>query len=103
PITESLARLPASYDDVRTEHPPETARPPSDIPQLTKAGGDPMDQAEQMERARLARMAGQARESQVFFRLQLKAPPQEKARPTEPSSQSRSATSASDNGALTAL
>ncbi len=64
PISESLARLPATYDGVRTERPPEPVRPPSGIPQLTELGGDPIDQAEQMERARLARMAGQARESQ---------------------------------------
>src|SRR5690606_27175245 len=74
----------------------------SAIPQLTEPGGDPIDQAEQMERARLARMAGQARESQVFFRLQLKAPPQENAVRAEPSSQSR-ATSTSDANALTTL
>lgn len=79
PITESLARLPATYDGVRSERPTETVRPPSGIPQLTEAGADPIDQAEQMERTRLARMAGQARESQVFFRLQLKAPPQTSA------------------------
>ncbi len=103
PTPESLARLPASYDGVRTERPPEPVRPPSGIPQLTEVGGDPIDQGEQMERARLARMAGQARESQVFFRLQLKAPPQESATRTEPASQSRSAPSAGDTGALTAL
>ena len=84
PTPESLARLPATYDGVRTERPPEPVRPPSGIPQLTEVGGDPIDQTEQMERARLARMAGQARESQVFFRLQLKAPPQENATRAEP-------------------
>ena len=103
PITESLARLPATYDGVRTERPPEPVRPPSGIPQLTEAGGEPIDQTEQVERARLARMAGQARESQVFFRLQLKAPPQESAARTEPSSQSRSLATAGDSAALTAL
>ncbi len=103
PTPESLARLPASYDGVRTERPPEPVRPPSGIPQLTEVGGDPIDQTEQMERARLARMAGQARDSQVFFRLQLKAPPQERATRTEPASQSRSAPSAGDTGVLTAL
>lgn len=103
PITESLARLPATYDGVRPERPPESVSPPPGITQLIDPGGDPIDQTEQMERARLARMAGQARESQVFFRLQLKAPPQENAARAEPSSQSRSAPSASDSGALTAL
>jgi len=102
PITGNLAKLPATYDDLRPERLPEPVRPPSAIPQLTKPGGDPIDQTEQMERARLARMAGQARESQVFFRLQLKAPPQENAVRAEPSSQSRAA-STSDANALTAL
>jgi hypothetical protein len=36
PTPESLARLPASYDSVRTERPPEPIRPPSGIPQLTR-------------------------------------------------------------------
>ncbi len=103
PITENLARLPATYDGVRTERPPEPPRPPSGIPQLIEAGGDPIDQTEQMERARLARMAGQARESQVFFRLQLKAPPQDSVARAEPRSQSRSATNADDSASLTAF
>lgn len=103
PITENLARLPATYDGVRTERPPEPVRLPSGIPQLTEGDGDPINQAEQMERARLARMAGQARESQVFFRLQLKAPPQENVVRAEPISQSRSPATAGDSAALTAL
>ncbi|ODT25569.1 MAG: hypothetical protein ABS54_08650 [Hyphomicrobium sp. SCN 65-11] len=103
PITENLSRLPATYDGVRTERPPEPPRLPSGIPQLTEVGGDPIDQAEHMERARLTRMAGQARESQVFFRLQLKVPPQDSAARVEPTPQSRSAASAGDAGALTAL
>ncbi len=103
PTPESLARLPASYDGVRTERPPDPVRSPSGIPQLTEASGDPIDQAEQMERARLARMAGQARESQVFFRLQLKAPPQENAARREQGPQSGAAPGGGDSGALTAL
>ena len=103
PITESLARLPATYDGVRPERSPEPIRPPPGIPQLTEPNGDPIDQTEQMERARLARMAGQARESQVFFRFQLKAPPQDSAARAEPASQSRAATSAGDESMLTAL
>jgi type IV secretion system protein VirB10 len=103
PITESLARLPATYDGVRTERPPEPVHPPAGIPQLTEPGVEPMDQAEQVERARLARMAGQARESQVFFRLQLKAPPQESAARAEANPQSRSAASAGESVSLTAL
>ncbi len=103
PTPESLARLPASYDGVRTERPPDPVRPPSGIPQLTEVGGDPIDQTEQMARARLARMAGQARNSQVFFRLQLKPPPQENVTREELGLQSRSAPSGGDSGALTAL
>jgi hypothetical protein len=38
---------------------------------------DPLDEAERMEIARLVRMAGQARESGVFFRLQLGPAPKE--------------------------
>jgi type IV secretory pathway VirB10-like protein len=38
---------------------------------------DPDAEADRMEKARLARMAGQARESGVFFRLQLKPAPKE--------------------------
>ena len=56
------------------------ARPrslPPGVPQLTEPASDPVAEAERVEKARLARMAGQARESQVFFRLQLKAPPRE--------------------------
>ncbi len=103
PITESLARLPATYDGVRPERTPGAVQPPPGIPQLTEVGGDPIDQAEQVERARLARMAGQARESQIFFRLQSKALPQESAARAEPTSQSGSETSAGDAGTLTAL
>ncbi|HEU4377644.1 MAG TPA: TrbI/VirB10 family protein, partial [Hyphomicrobiaceae bacterium] len=47
------------------------------FPQLTEPASDPLSEVERVEKARLARMAGQAREAQVFFRLQLKAPPRE--------------------------
>ena len=47
------------------------------VRQLTEPASDPITEAERVEKARLARMAGQARESQVFFRLQLKAQPRE--------------------------
>src|SRR5262249_11001006 len=47
------------------------------VPRLTEASGETSDEAERVEKARLARMAGQAREAQVFFRLQLKSPPRE--------------------------
>ena len=102
PIAESLARLPATYEGVRTERSPDPPRPPSGIPQLTEPGGDPIDQAEQVERARLARMAGQARESQVFFRLQLR-PPQESSARSEAGSRPPSTTAANDTVGLAAL
>ena len=44
---------------------------------MTEPASDPVAEAERVEKARLARMAGQARESEVFFRLQLKATPRE--------------------------
>ena len=55
------------------------------VPQLMAPDADPIDAAGRVEMARLARMAGQARESQVFFRLQSKATPRE-AVPAEPRS-----------------
>lgn len=76
PITDGLSKLPATYDSVPVEKGKRVAKAPPDIPQLTPPSlADPLDDAERVETERLARMAGQARESQVFFRLQLKTPP----------------------------
>jgi type IV secretion system protein VirB10 len=81
PVTDALSKLPASYDGVQPEKKADAGKPvtPSlvlkDVPILTAPVADPLAEAERMEIARLARMAGQARESGVFFRLQLKAPP----------------------------
>jgi type IV secretory pathway VirB10-like protein len=77
-ISDGLSKLPATYDGMRPvkKSDPVTvvaALEPS-VPRLTEAASEPFDEA---ERARLARMAGQAREAQVFFRLQTKAPPRE--------------------------
>ena len=78
PITDGLSKLPATYDGLRSEKKAEAPKLPPGVPQLTPAStGDGQVDAERVEKARLARMAGQARESQVFFRLQLKAPPRE--------------------------
>ena len=83
PITDGLAKLPATYDGVRAGKKGDGAKDPAPIltsvvPPLTpRAIADPVDDAERAEKARLARVAGQARESQVFFRLQLKAAPRE--------------------------
>jgi type IV secretion system protein VirB10 len=88
PITDGLSRLPASYEGVRADTkiangqiqdpltPPSRETSPG-VPDLKNPAGDPVTEAELVERARLARMAGQARESQLFFRLALKAPPPE--------------------------
>ncbi|HET6927050.1 MAG TPA: TrbI/VirB10 family protein [Hyphomicrobiaceae bacterium] len=81
PISDGLAKLPATYDGVRPvkRSDPVTvvAALEAGVPRLTATSGEQIDEAERMEKARLARMAGQAREAQVFFRLQMKAPPHE--------------------------
>jgi type IV secretory pathway VirB10-like protein len=81
PITDGLSKLPATYDGVRPDKKIDADKAsepvvPS-VRQLTAPASDPAAEAERVEKARLARMAGQARESQVFFRLALKAPPRE--------------------------
>jgi type IV secretion system protein TrbI len=76
-ITETLAKLPATYEGMKKPEAKGPAPLAPGIPKLTEPTNDAIDEAERLERARLARMAGQARESQVFFRLQLKAPPRE--------------------------
>lgn len=76
PITDQLTKLPEAYDSVPAEKTAAEAVLPAGVPKLTPPSlGDPRDDAERIEADRLVRMAGQARESQVFFRLQLKAPP----------------------------
>jgi type IV secretion system protein VirB10 len=78
PITDGLSRLPATYDGVRPDKKIDAGKAPEPVVpgvrQLTEPASDPAAEAERVEKARLARMAGQARESQVFFRLALKAP-----------------------------
>lgn len=79
-ITDALAKLPVTYEGMKPDKKPETKSPPTlapGIPKLTEPTNDAIDEAERLEKARLARMAGQARESAVFFRLQLKTPPRE--------------------------
>jgi type IV secretion system protein VirB10 len=80
PVTDALSKLPASYDGVGSEkkEKADSGKPSAVapiVPSLKSPGLDTFTDAERMEIARLARMAGQARESGVFFRLQLKAPP----------------------------
>ena len=80
PISDGLNKLPPSYDGVRAQGKVDASKLPSGVPQLTEPSQDPVAEAERLEKARLARMAGQAREAPVFFRLQSKMQP----RPPEP-------------------
>jgi type IV secretion system protein VirB10 len=84
PVTDALSRLPAGYDGVRPEKKADAGKPPlvappllPGVPPLKASMPDPDAEADRMEKARLARMAGQARESGVFFRLLLKPAPNE--------------------------
>jgi type IV secretion system protein VirB10 len=80
PVSDALSKLPATYDGVKPDKKPETKVPVAlapGVPKLTEPTNDAIDEAERLEKARLARMAGQARESAVFFRLHLKTPPRE--------------------------
>ena len=81
PVTDALSKLPASYDGVRPEKKVDAGKQPPaplvPIPVLKAPAADLLTDAERMEIARLARMAGQAKESSVFFRLQLKPAPKE--------------------------
>ena len=80
PISDGLSKLPATYDGVKPKKSdPVTVVAAVDpgVPRLTETSGEPIDEAERVEKARLARMAGQAREAQVFFRLQMMARPRE--------------------------
>ncbi|MGE0851972.1 MAG: TrbI/VirB10 family protein [Hyphomicrobiaceae bacterium] len=79
-ITDALSKLPSTYEGMKPDKKPEAKGPTTLAPgvvQLKEPTNDPIDEAERLEKARLARMAGQAREAQVFFRLQLKTPPRE--------------------------
>jgi type IV secretion system protein TrbI len=113
PITDGLSKLPITYDGVRPDKNIDTARTPAaastlspQVRQLTEPAGDPIGEAERIDKARLARMAGQARESQVFFRLQLKVPPREavaaEARP-EPASRPSTTAAQDDLTTISAL
>jgi type IV secretion system protein VirB10 len=79
PIADGLSKLPSTYDGMRPDKKIDAGKSPvtPGVRQLTEPANDPVAEAERVEKARLARMAGQARESQVFFRLQLKAQPRE--------------------------
>jgi type IV secretion system protein TrbI len=77
PISEGLAKLPASYDGLRPEtksgaRDPKTLRPPpSERARLPASEpADDLPSAADLDKARLA--LGRAAESPIFFRLQLK-------------------------------
>jgi len=82
PITEALSKLPATYDGVRPDRPavPVVAKQDPVVPQLKVETVDAAAEAARAEQARTARLAGQARESPLFFRLQLKALPRDTPR-----------------------
>jgi type IV secretion system protein VirB10 len=90
-ITEALAKLPATYDGVRPdtktrgESSPAVAtsgvQQTAGIPALSRTPAGAAAEFERAEKARLARMAGQARESQLFFRLASTARPREAPAP----------------------
>ena len=78
PITDRLAKLPTSYEDVRPAVGDLRDAPslPAGVPPLQTVSADPRVEADRVEKERLVRMEGQAREAPVFFRLQLKSPSQ---------------------------
>ena len=82
PITDALSKLPATYDGVKPEKKSDAAAKETPVkqpgvPLLVTPTPDLLTDAERAEKARLARQAGQALESGVFFQLQLKPPPKE--------------------------
>ena len=87
---DGLARLPSSYEGLQPKAPAVVARPalPAGVPvlQTPDAGGDP-------DRARLAQLAAQARDSPPLFRLQLKSAPQAASVDTTPAPRPASSTS----------
>jgi type IV secretion system protein VirB10 len=76
PVTDGLSKLPVSYDSLPAAKTDRAPKLPTGIPRLVEPSvSDTLNDPARFEKARLDRMAGQARESQVFFRLQLKSPP----------------------------
>jgi type IV secretion system protein VirB10 len=102
PITDGLSKLPATYEGIQPATPAPQSTPPAAPKLILPDTRLPLDDTESAEKARLARMAGQARESQVFFRLQLKQPPEDT---TSSRAQSepmpRSSTTPADGGLAT--
>jgi type IV secretory pathway VirB10-like protein len=68
PITDALAKLPASYEDLRPSKTADPPKLPADVPRLaTSLNAD--EDGDAADRDRLTRLVGQARQSPVFFRL----------------------------------
>jgi len=67
-ITDALAKLPASYEDVRPAKATDAPKLPAGVPRLALSL-DAADDGDAADKGRLARLLGQARDSPVFFRL----------------------------------
>jgi type IV secretion system protein TrbI len=108
-ISDGLSKLPSSYDGVRTNTPPAakgTDRPLGvGVVQLQTPSADPVAEAERVEKARVSRLAGLAREAPVLFRLQLKEPRAGQSTEAKPAGVTTAPSSTADGnqGALTAL
>ena len=78
PISEGLAKLPASYDELRPEtkgdaRDQKTVPPPGERTRLPVGqSADDLLSAAELDKARFSRTAGRAAESPIFFRLQVK-------------------------------
>ncbi|MBX9926641.1 MAG: TrbI/VirB10 family protein [Hyphomicrobiaceae bacterium] len=109
PISDGLSKLPSSYDGVRTNTPPVvkgTERPlGAGVVQLQTPSADPVAEAERVEKARVSRLAGLAREAPVLFRLQLKEPRTGQPTEAKPAGATTAPSFAPDGnpGALTSL
>ena len=75
---DGLAKLPTTYEGVQVPAPAAHTVPATGS-KLQAAKADAGADAQNAEQDRLARMAGQAREAPVFFRLQVKAASREPA------------------------
>ena len=73
PTADGLERLPSSYEGVSAQSARQPTPVPSNVPQLQMP--DPVLEAEHAEKARLMRLAIEARASAPFFRLQAKSTP----------------------------
>lgn len=71
PTADGLERLPSSYEGISAHSPRQPAPIPSNVPQLQMP--DPALEAEREEKARLMRLAIEARASAPFFRLQARS------------------------------